>query len=178
MNYDIHSALEQLQKSLEGIDSAKQQVERVAKSYDDLHGSVDSFVRNISEVSGTITSLIQSLQNERLNIQKEAESSMKSLDKVCATLTANFNQSCNDVSTKFSTNVGNLMEQAKGEVSNLHTEVKSLEGIHSTITQAVKEVNSLRQQTQNLLTELTTSQSAQDEVLAEVSVVVRLFKLL
>lgn len=169
MNYEINSAIEQLQKSLEKVDSAREQVETVTASYAELESAVRGFTDNLANISANIVTLISNMQSERSKAVGELEVSLKALQQISNDLVTRFSSSCESISKKFNEQTASCVEEAKKEVANLHLEVAKLEGVHETISTAIKEIGTLNKGVQDVLNELKTSQTAQDLVLDKIT---------
>lgn len=169
MNYEINSTIEQLQKSLEKVDSARKQVESVTASYAELESAVKGFSDNLANISNQVKTLISNISSERSNYIKDLEVSLKSLQQISNELVTRFSSSCDTISNKFNEQTASYIDDAKKEVANLHLEVAKLEGVHETISTAIKEIGTLNKGVQEVLNELKSSQTAQDVVLNKIA---------
>lgn len=169
MNYEINSTIEQLQKSLEKVDSARKQVESVTTSYAELETAVKGFTDNLANISNHVKTLISNISSERSNSVRDLEASLKALEQISNDLVTSFSSSCELISNKFSEQTSSCIDDAKKEVANLHLEVAKLEGVHETISTAIKEIGTLNKGVQEVLKELKSSQTAQDVVLDKIA---------
>lgn len=169
MNYEINSTIEQLQKSLEKVDSARKQVESVTASYAELELAVKGFTDNLANISNQVKSLISNISSERSNSVRDFEASLKALEQISKDLVTRFSSSCESISKKFSEQTSSCIDDAKKEVTNLHFEVAKLDGVHETISTAIIEIGTLNKGVQEVLKELKSSQTAQDVVLNKIA---------
>lgn len=168
MNYDIQTALEQLEQSLQKVDAARKEVDKVVNAYSELQSKTNGFVSGISTVSGNLQQIINTVNNERsinlTNYQQSLENLKNNCDHI-VTKTKELLTSCSDdFTTKSEKGVNSLNEQIirlKGEIdktSSLSTEVRNTANVVVNLTSAID----------SLQKELGTSQKAQDEAIANI----------
>lgn len=168
MNYDIQTALEQLEQSLQKVDAARKEVDKVVNAYSELQSKTNGFVSGISTVSGNLQQIINSVNNERsinlTNYQQSLEKLKNNCDDI-VTKTKELLTSCSDdFITESEKGVNSLNEQIirlKGEIdktSSLSTEVRNTANVVVGLTSAID----------SLQKELGTSQKAQDDAIANI----------
>lgn len=134
-----------------------------------MESAIKGFTDNLANIFNQVKTLISNISFERSNAVRDLEASLKALEQISNDLVTRFSSSCEAISNKFSEHTSSCIDDAKKEVTNLHLEVAKLEGVHETISTAIKEIGTLNKGVQEVLKELKSSQTAQDVVLDKIA---------
>ena len=169
MNYEINTALEQLEKSLNDVKSAQEQVVSVTNSYSQLQVEIKKYADELSVISSSLSSVITSVKGSHQqgleslasaweNLRTQSETIMADVNKLLSTSADNFKKETEQASSTLSSQVTKL-ESSVEKLSNLHTKVED----------AATSISKLKEEITKLQTDLTSSQKAQDEAIANIN---------
>lgn len=146
------------------------QIERIlGLANSEISNLLEGMGNTISGVKEDVQSLVSEMSNERANDLKKFESSLKTLETESSKVSSSFQTHCNTVSFQFKSKIDDFLKDANEECTHLHAEIEKLNDVDKRINTSIEVINSLRAQTDKLLSELKSSQLAQDSVLTAIS---------
>lgn len=186
----INQALAQIESDLRNIQSAREQVDNVVLSSSDLQEKVRTFVLEVSNLSQQVEKMADSIAGERSNDAERVKKTLNNLHDSCEAfvsrmetasekILSQFDDSCADVLSSLKTESSNIASDfnkkatkssnaINSNVQALHEEVEKLDNAKKEMVSAIGVIKDLKGVIEDVMLELQKSQSAQDQVLANI----------
>ena len=168
MNYEINTALEQLEKSLEDVKSAQEQVTSVTNSYGQLQVEIKQYTDSLSVISSALSSVIKSVNDFHLQGLDDLNSAWASLRTQCSAIVSDVKTLLSTTANNFKAETEQVYSNLASQVTQLETSVEKLSNLHTKVEDATTSISKLKEEITKLQSDLTNSKKAQDEAISSI----------
>lgn len=168
MNYEMQTALEQLENSLYDVKSAQEQVSAVANSYSQLQVEIKQYSDTLNSISGSLSSVIATVKDLHQQELDGLNSALETLQTQSSAIVNEVKLLLSSTANGFKAESEQVSSNLASQVSKLESSVDNLSNLHTKVGEAVVSIAKLKEEISKLQSDLTTSQKAQDDAIASI----------
>ena len=157
MEERINSALKQIEKDLQTLNSSRQQVESIVNSNKEFQGKVQVFVNEVANLSHETEKLISAFSEEREKSVIDYDNTISSLKETSDKIVSDYRAITKEIEKSF-----------KDEATKLHTETERFVTLNNSLRDSIDIVNGINNNIEKLMSELKNSQAVQDGELSQI----------
>jgi chromosome segregation ATPase len=180
-NKEFLEALENLKKTLTGIDSAKKQVESTIQAYAALQSSIDNYGKKLDPIAVLMSSIVATLVEKQEALVGQANTIISSFEESVKKGITKLSNECDSIKTSFDAkikeSIADFATKQQEELNKLaylngqlDTSVQSLTSVGQTIKEAKVKIEEVANSISILKNEIAASQKSQDDAIARLSI--------